>query len=326
LLIVDDDPISREMLAGIMEDEGFEVELAENGAQAWDHVRKGKIRMVISDWEMPEMDGLALCRRIRQTQLPGYVYFLLVTRRSNLEDVITGLSAGADDLITKPYHPAELKVRVRGGLRLMALESRELTIFAMAKLVESRDSDAGNHLERMQRTCRLLSEHMAGRTAFAHQIDEEFVQTIELTCLLHDIGKVGIPDSILLKPGRLNDDEFKIMKTHTTIGADTLEAALCKAQSKDYLKMGRDIAMAHHEHYDGSGYPHGLAGKDIPLAARIVALADAYDALVSKRVYRNALNHVMARNIIVQEAGTHFDPSIVEAFVACEEQFVGMTH
>lgn len=325
LLIVDDDPVSLEMLAGIMEDEGFKVVMAENGEEAWDHLKKGKIRMVISDWDMPGMDGIELCKRIRQTQLPGYVYILLVTRRASIDDVIMGLSAGADDFITKPYHPAELKVRVRGGLRLMALESRELAIFAMAKLVESRDPETGRHLERMQCFCRILSNQMANQLEYQDQIDEEFVQTIEQTCLLHDIGKIGIPDSILLKPGRLNDAEFEVMKTHTVIGANTLEAALGKSQAKEYLRMARDIALAHHERYDGTGYPNGLAGSEIPIAARIVSMVDVYDALISRRIYKNAYTHVTARNIIIENAGKHFDLGIVDAFLACEEQFVLMT-
>lgn len=322
ILVVDDDPISLEMLSGIMENEGFEVMQAQDGQEAWEIVSKGRIRMVITDWDMPRMDGIELCQRIRQTQLPGYIYILLVTRRKGVDEIVTGLSAGADEFISKPYHPAELRVRVRGGLRVMALESRELTIFAMAKLVESRDPEAGRHLERMQMYCHILGGEMAGRAPFHDEMDEEFLQHLEQTCLLHDIGKVGIPDSILLNPGRLSDDEFEIMKTHTTIGGDTLEAALCKAQSMDYLRMARDIAVAHHERYDGTGYPHGLAGKEIPLAARIVALVDVYDALTSRRVYKKANNHIMSRNLIVEDAGKRFDPQIVEAFLACEQEFL----
>jgi putative two-component system response regulator len=163
---------------------------------------------------------------------------------------------------------------------------------------------------------------MASMPKYAGIIDDEFVHLVYQTSPLHDIGKVGIPDSILLKPGRYSDDEFELMKAHTTIGAETLDAALAQNPKARFLQVAREIAAAHHERYDGRGYPLGLSGEEIPLSARIVAVADVYDALTSKRVYKDAFAHHVARNIILKDSGTHFDPDVVDAFLAVEAQFV----
>jgi putative two-component system response regulator len=206
----------------------------------------------------------------------------------------------------------------------LSVETREVAIFAMAKLAESRDPETGEHLERMRNYSRILAQHLATRRAFAKSVDEEYVRLMYLTSPLHDIGKVGIPDSVLLKPGRLTDREFEIMKQHAVIGAETLEAAARQYPGVAYLGMARDIAVGHHERFDGSGYPTGLAGQDIPLSARIVALADVYDALTSKRVYKLAFAPDIARSMIVGDSGKHFDPALVEAFVENEDRFLAM--
>jgi putative two-component system response regulator len=170
-----------------------------------------------------------------------------------------------------------------------------------------------------------LAQQLATQPKFCRKIDNEFVRLVYATSPLHDIGKVGIPDCVLLKPGLLNDAEFDLMKTHAELGAKTLEAALEQFPHAKFLMMARDIAATHHERWDGGGYPHGLQGEGIPLAGRIVALADAYDALTSKRVYKQAYSHDVARSMIVQEGGTHFDPDVVTAFLACEEQFLAIS-
>jgi putative two-component system response regulator len=324
ILIVDDDDLVREMLANTLRMIGYTVELASNGWEALDKLRSTPCRMVISDWTMPGMDGIELCREIRAGDFPGYIYVILLTGRSQTEDIVEGISAGADDFIAKPFHPAELGVRIRAGERILALETRDLAIFAMAKLAESRDPETGAHLERIRRYCRLLAQRLARHPAYSDQVDPEFIRMIYLTGPLHDIGKIGIPDSVLLKPGRLSDREFEIMKNHTVIGAQTLEAALVQHPNVAFLRMARDIALTHHEHFDGSGYPRGLAGKDIPLCGRIVAVADVYDALVTKRVYKDAFSHDVARSIIVEGSGSHFDPDLVESFLQIEEEFAGI--
>ena len=321
ILIVDDDPDGLEMLSFALEHYGYEVHTASNGREALARLVETQCRLVISDWMMPEMTGLELCRAVREEEFSGYIYFILLTSRDGSDDVVEGMSAGADDFIVKPFEPAELKVRIRAGERILALETRDLMIFSLAKLAEARDSDTGAHLERVQRYSRVLAQHLSGEPHYGRVIDNEFIRLIYLTSPLHDIGKVGIPDHVLLKPGRLTAEEFEIMKRHTIIGAETLEAALAQNPSAGFLRMARDIAAAHHEWYDGTGYPLGLSEGDIPLSARIVALADVYDALTSKRVYKTAFDPDMARDIIVQGRGTHFDPDVVDVFLRCEELF-----
>ena len=268
------------------------------------------------------MDGLELCRKIRDSDCPGYVYIVLLTSRETTDDVVRGLAAGADDFVAKPYAPAELLARLRIGERVLSLETRDVAIFAMARLAESRDPETGEHLERMRKYSRIIARSISETPEFSDQVAPDFPRLIHLTSPLHDIGKVGIPDSVLLKPGRLSDREFEVMKTHTVIGASTLGAALSQYPEATYLRMARDIALTHHERFDGSGYPAGLTGEDIPLCGRVVALADVYDALTSKRVYKQAFGHETARSMILDESGKHFDPSIVEAFIDNEQEFL----
>jgi putative two-component system response regulator len=225
------------------------------------------------------------------------------------------LSAGADDFIAKPFDPEELLLRVHAGERILSLESRDMVVFALAQLAESRDRETGKHLERVRKYAQLLTHRLREAGDFAGQIDDRFAQLVYETSPLHDIGKVGIPDAILLKSGKLTTDEFAVMRTHTTLGAATLDAALEKYPDAEFLRFARDIAACHHERFDGSGYPLGLAGDEIPLCARIVAVADVYDACTSNRVYRAAMTHDEASQIIRTGAGTHFDPAIVAAFL-----------
>ena len=324
ILVADDNKMTVLALQGLLAGAGYEVQTACDGRQALEIVRQGAIRLVISDWEMPELNGIELCHAIRSEDLPGYVYVLLLTARDTVEEKIAGLSAGADDFIAKPYNAAELLARVRAGERIMALETRDVAIFALAKLAESRDPETGAHLERVQNYCRTLAQQLATVEKFRSQITAEFIRLIHLTSPLHDIGKVGIPDAVLLKPGRLNDREFEIMKTHSAIGASTLNAALRKFPGVPFLEMARDIAACHHERWNGSGYPAGKQGEDIPLCGRIIALADVYDALCSKRVYKAAFSHDVAKSMIVNDRGTHFDPDVVDAFLAREAEFIAI--
>ena len=322
VLIVDDDEIARDLLSEALAGAGYEVSAARDGREALEILRTGVFRLVISDWEMPEMTGLELCRRIRERHFSSYVYIILVTSRDGTDNVVEGLSAGADDFITKPFHPAELCVRVRSGVRLLSLESRNLTIFTLAKLAESRSPETGAHLERMREYCRVLAQRLSRNKKYSNAVDADYVHLIYLTSPLHDIGKVGIQDSVLLKGGPLTDKEFEIMKSHVRIGAETLAAAARFQPDAEFLRMAHDIALTHHEWYDGSGYPQGLVGDEIPLCGRIVALADVYDALTAKRVYKNAFTHDVAKSVILEESGVHFDPDIVDAFLESEQEFI----
>ncbi|MCK4601843.1 MAG: response regulator, partial [Phycisphaerae bacterium] len=294
---------------------------AENGLVAMDILRNTKCRMVITDWEMPEMNGVELCRAIRSEDLGRYIYIILLTCRKGTANTVEGLSAGADDFMSKPFDPSELAVRMRSRERLLSLETRDLTIFAVAKLAESRDPETGAHLERVRSYSKLLAQELSQQEKFADSIDTDFIRLIYLTSPLHDIGKVSIPDHVLLKPGRLDDREFEIMKTHSEHGAATLDSALQHYPEAAFLRMARDIAAYHHERWDGTGYPTGRAGPDIPLCARIFAVADVYDALISKRVYKEAFTHDVAKNIIMEGSGSQFDSDIVEAFLRREADF-----
>jgi cyclic di-GMP phosphodiesterase len=322
ILIVEDDDITRELLEHTLVESGFDVLTACDGVEALEKLRDSACRLVISDWDMPRMNGLELCHEIRRGEFAGYIYVILVTSNDSPQATVEGLTAGADDFIKKPFDATELVVRVRTGQRLLSLESREVTIFALAKLAESRDPETGAHLDRVRNYCRVLTQQLAADPKFRDQIDGEFIRLIYATSPLHDIGKVGIPDFVLLKPGLLTAEEFEIMKTHASMGAETLGAALEQFPQAKFLEMARNIAATHHERWDGTGYPAGLAGEEIPLCGRIVALADVYDALCSRRAYKEAYSHEVARTIILDGAGKHFDPDIVEAFKACEQTFI----
>lgn len=324
VLIVDDSRLTLMALKGLLSNVGYDVVTATNGQEALEILKEHSIRIVISDWEMPLMNGIEFCRAVRGEILSGYVYFLLLTSHNTIEEMVEGLQAGADDFISKPYKAEEVLARLRAGERILSMETRDVAIFALAKLAESRDSDTGAHLERTQHYCRLLAQQLTTNEKFQKQIDPEFIRLVFQTAPLHDIGKVGIPDAILLKPGRLDLKEFEVMKTHPTIAENTLNAALVKFPNATFLQIARDIAGSHHEKWDGTGYPRGLKGDSIPLCGRIMALADVYDALITKRIYKPAFEHREAKDIILAGRGSHFDPDVVDAFVAREGEFINI--
>jgi putative two-component system response regulator len=322
VLVADDDVISGEMLKNSLEQFEYDVTLAHDGAEAFALIRSGTYHLVISDWEMPGMSGLELCQQIRKRSWSSYIYFILLTSYSGVDNAVLGLEAGADDFLTKPFYPEEIRVRLKTAERILSLESRDLTIFSLAKLAESRDMETGAHLERMREYCRILASDLSHTHRYANDIDGDYVQLLYLTSPLHDIGKVGIPDSVLLKPGRLTPDEFNIMKQHTVIGGNTLSAAAKAHPEAKFLSMARDVAFTHHERVDGTGYPYGLSGNQIPLCGRITSVADVYDALTSKRVYKPEYSHETAKDIILEGRGRQFDSYLVDVFLNCEEQFL----
>ncbi|OQX25858.1 MAG: two-component system response regulator [Desulfobacteraceae bacterium IS3] len=322
ILIADDELVSRKKMDKLILSLGHKTLVADDGSKAWEIWKNENPRMVITDWLMPGMDGLELCRKIRQSEGSHYTYLIMVTSKSDVHDMITGMDAGADDFISKPFIKEELAVRIRAGERILSFQSRDIVIFSLAKLAESRDAETGNHLERVRFYSKILAETLVRSGKLPVQLDNLFIENIFLTSPLHDIGKIGIPDHILLKPGRFNDKEFEIMKSHTLIGFETLNDALKRYPKADFLRMSAEIARSHHEKFDGSGYPDGLKGDEIPLSARIVALSDVYDALVSKRIYKNIYSHDMSKNIILNDSGIHFDPIVVDAFLICEEKFI----
>ncbi|MGE5027873.1 MAG: HD domain-containing phosphohydrolase, partial [Betaproteobacteria bacterium] len=262
-----------------------------------------------------------------------------------VEDEQKGLELGAVDYITKPISPPLVLARVKNHLALKAsadflrdqndyleqevakrtrevMAIQDVTILAMASLAETRDSDTGNHIRRTQFYVKALAEKLRDHPRFAQHLSEHSIQTLFKSAPLHDIGKVGIPDHILLKPGRFTPDEFEIMKTHAALGWDAIEHAEQSLGTRvEFLNTAKEIAYFHHEKWDGSGYPEGIAGDDIPIPARLMALADVYDALISRRVYKEGMSHEKAVQIVIEGRGSHFDPDIVDAFLEIQEVF-----
>lgn len=280
ILIVEDSQTDAIMVQFALHSHGHDVTIVESGELALEELRRENYQVVITDWELPGIDGLDLCRNIRNRASNHYTYLIMLTSRDQKHCVIDGLAAGADDYLTKPFEPQELFFRVRVAERLLGLQGRDVLIFTLAKLAESRDPETGEHLERIREYCRVLTNELARNKRFESVIDADFAEAIYLTSPLHDIGKVGIPDHILQKPGKLTNEEFQIMKQHARIGGETLDAASRMNPDHAYLLMARDIAMTHHERFDGTGYPHGLKGTGIPLCGRIVALAEDRKSVV----------------------------------------------
>ena len=320
ILIADDEMVSRKTLEIFTRKLNYDVTTVSNGRDALDVWTRENPQIVITDWEMPDMDGLELISSIRASQREDYCYIILVTHRDRKADIIQGINAGADDYIAKPVDMQELEVKIKAARRVLDFQSKDIVIFALAKLAESRDEDTGNHLQRVRYYSRAIAERLYEMPHRPAELTRLLIANIFLTSPLHDIGKVAIPDYVLLKPGRLNDAEFNIMKSHAEIGYQTLKEAVMQAPRAGYLKVAADIARYHHEQYDGSGYPTGLKGEEIPLCARIFCVADVYDALVSRRPYKDPFSHHRAIAIIQEGRGGHFDPMVVDAFMDCEEE------
>lgn len=295
--------------------------------------------LILLDITMPDMDGFQVCERLKQNPRLKDIPVIFLSALDATEDKLRGFRAGGVDYITKPFHSEEIQARVNTHLSLSALrnrleyqklvekevrelaEAQQATIFALAKLAEQRDDDTGAHLERVREYCKLLAQQLCEHSPYADHISVTFVECIQHASPLHDIGKVAIPDSILKKPGKLTSEEFEIMKTHTVIGAENMQTVFNRYAHNHFIGMGIEIALYHHERWDGTGYPDGLVGRNIPLSARIMAVADCYDAIRSNRCYRKGLDHEKVKNILLEESGSHFDPEVINAFIALEERF-----
>jgi len=352
VLVVDDMPENLELYSRLLAPKGYTVREAAGGFEALESVALDPPDVILLDLMMPGMDGFEVCDRLKRSHSTRHIPVVIVTGVADHDANIRALEAGVDDFLTRPIDPVLLEARLRSSVKSKAMQDQilryqkrleddkqileervrertaqveriqQVTVFGLARLAESRDPETGEHLERMRRYVRELAIEMATWPKYDRIIDSGFVETLYYSSPLHDIGKVGIPDAILLKPGKLSVDEFDIMKTHALIGGDTLKAADDEAGGNSFLTMGRDIAYGHHEKWDGSGYPYGLLGPDIPLAARIVALGDAYDAMTTKRPYKEPFPHEKTRQIILDGSGGHFDPEIVEAFLKREQKFI----
>ncbi|MGD0726040.1 MAG: response regulator [Spirochaetia bacterium] len=344
ILIVDDAPENLQVLERFLKIKGYRTRPVPSGKRALQEAESEPPDLILLDIHMPEIDGYEVCRRLKENEKLRDIPVLFLSALSETMDKVKAFQVGGVDYVTKPFEFEEILSRVNTHLKIRSLQielekhSRHLedlvaaqvkeisdsqlaAIFALAKLAESRDANTGKHLERGQAFCRLLAAKLSEQPRYRGHIGSSYIENIHHSSPLHDIGKVAIQDSILLKPGMLSPEEFEIVKTHAALGAQTLEAVRSKYPKNAFIDMGIAIARSHHEKWDGSGYPDGLSGEDIPLSARIMAVTDVYDALRSKRCYKPVFSHEKSRAIIVESSGTHFDPSVVEAFCRLEEQF-----
>ncbi|MBI4827906.1 MAG: response regulator [Nitrospinae bacterium] len=341
-LIVDDEPGICRNLALFLDKIGYSARTAHNGYDAVAAVKEAEPDLILLDVRMPGIDGVKTLNLIRALTHDAAV--IMLTAVDDAEVIINTMRGGVSDYLRKPIMLPELEHAMASALekRALILENRgyqrnlelkvaeqldEISagqlaiIFAMAKLSESRDPETGEHLERMCEYCRVLCVQLSRLPDYAKIITGQFITNMYSAAPLHDIGKVAIPDRILQKPGKLTAEEFEIMKYHTVAGAKTLRGVDARHPGNLYVSLGIEIAESHHEKWDGSGYPCGLAGERIPLPGRILALGDVYDALTSRRCYKEAFSHEQSRAIILEGKGTHFDPHVVDAFLARENEF-----
>ncbi len=342
VLVVDDEPPVRELLKTQLAYLGFSGRATGDADEALgfaggDHPPA----LVLLDIEMPGTSGLQLLRRIKEINVD--IQVVMVSGLHDLDTVRQCVRSGAYDYLAKPFELEDLHNTVERAFERRRLiqqnrdyqqhlenmvevrteevrHTRDIALLTLAKLAESRDFDTGLHLERMSEYSRVIAAGVADGE-YADEIDDEFVEWVHKSSPLHDIGKVGIPDAILRKPGPLTTDELTVMRTHTTIGGDTLRSVLEKYRGQTFLSMAMEIAYSHHERWDGNGYPEGLTGKEIPLAARIVTIADAYDAITSRRPYKEPFSHDEAMRRIIVDRESHFDPVLVDVFIDRQDEF-----
>lgn len=348
ILVVDDMPPILHMLTTMLESRGYTARPIPDAVQALQAAHLAPPDLVLLDINMPHMNGYEFCAALKADPKLAEIPIIFMSGDSEMMDKVKAFSIGGVDFVTKPFQLKELAARIETHLKIRRLQleisalnsslqaqvsaqvkeisdSQIATIMALAKLAESRDEATGNHLLRVQRYCRALARQLADEGVFGTLIDDTFVENIFHASTLHDIGKVGIRDSILLKPDTLTPLEFEIMKSHTVLGAETLEAVLTSYPNNAFIHMGRDIARSHHEHWDGSGYPDGLSGEAIPLCARIVTIADQYDALRHQRPYKPAFDAAKAYAILTEGNGrsspAHLDPRVLAAFRNISKEF-----
>ncbi len=345
ILVVDDTIDNLTLMAALLKDL-YRVKVANSGEKAIKIVQSdGPPDLILLDIMMPGLSGWDVCTLLKQDPASRNIPIIFLTAMTATADEKRGLELGAVDFITKPVNPPIVLARVATQLHVKAAadflqdqnlyleqevvrRSKELaaiqdvTILAMASLAETRDNDTGNHIRRTQYYVELLAKHLKDHPRFRGFLNDHVINMLFKSAPLHDIGKVGIPDRILLKPGRFEPHEFEIMKTHCKLGRDAIQHAEDQLGLEvEFLKYAKEIAYGHQEKWDGSGYPEGLAGDDIPISARLMAVADVYDALISRRVYKEGMPHTKAMSIIQEGRGTHFDPDIADAFMALADQF-----
>jgi putative two-component system response regulator len=332
ILAVDDEPMNRELIATVLGKEGYEVLHAEDGEDALRVLGSKAVDVILMDVMMPVMDGFEAVRRIKADEALKNIPIIMLTALSDKNSLKESLKLGANEFLSKPFEIDELKIRIKNmvivkqyqdGLEdMVAVRTKELekaladlknserdVIATLVKASEFKDTDTAEHIERMS-----LYSHFIAKKLGLSEAEQELILS---AAPMHDVGKIGIPDSILLKPAKLTNEEFETMKSHSAIGFEILSV-----RDNDILKAGREIAISHHEKWDGSGYPKGLSGEQIPLFGRIIAVADVFDALGTKRPYKEPFSNDECFRIIAEGRGTHFDPTIVDIFLAHKDEIL----
>ena len=345
ILIVDDEAFYIKVLVELLSPD-YHITLAKSGEQALKLMEAEPLPdLILLDVLMPGLSGYEVCQAIKDDARTQDIPVIFLTVKSEVEDEINGFESGACDYIAKPFSPPIVTARVATHLALQRsrnelkeyaehLEQRvrertqeisrtqDVAIFCMTSLAETRDIETGMHIRRTQHYVRALAEHLSSHERFNTLLNDDFIELLFKSAPLHDIGKVGVPDGILLKPGKLDANEWHEMKRHTEYGRAAIDNAEKEYGSSPFLRVAKEIASYHHERWDGSGYPEGLKEEQIPLAARLMAVADCFDALISKRVYKSAFSFKQAGQIIRDGRGSHFDPDVVDAFIALESVFI----
>jgi putative two-component system response regulator len=348
ILVIDDTPDNLSLMSALLKDI-YKVKVANHGDKGFKiATSENPPDLILLDVMMPDIDGYQVCRQLKANAATRDIPVIFLTAKSEEDEEQKGLELGAVDYITKPIIPSIVLARIKAQLQVKAaadflkdkaayleeevakrtqevMAIQDVTILAMASLAETRDSDTGNHIRRTQHYVKVLAEKLKPNPRFTEFLTDSNINTLFKSAPLHDIGKVGIPDCILLKPGRFEAHEMEIMKTHTTLGRDAIQQAEnALGIAVEFLTIAKEIALCHQEKWDGSGYPEGLSGDNIPVSARLMAVADVYDALVSRRVYKEGMPHEKAVQIIVEGKGCHFDPDMVDAFVEIHEEFLAI--
>ena len=345
VMIVDDTPDNISLLSGLLKDQ-YKIKIATNGLKALQIAMLDPAPdVILLDVMMPEMDGYETCRRLKANPRTADIPVIFLTAKSQVQDEEMGLRLGAVDYISKPISPPIVLARVATQLNLVRaryllqdqnrhLESlvqdrtrklakmQDAIILAMASLAETRDNETGNHIRRTQHYVAALARALKDHPRFVSELTDENIDLLFKSAPLHDIGKVGIPDNILLKPGKLDADEFEIMKLHTVYGREAiLSVEKYLGESNEFLRFAREITYSHQEKWDGSGYPENLVGDAIPVSARLMAIADVYDALISKRIYKPAFSHEESLVLMRKGRSSHFDPDVLDVFLQIADQF-----
>jgi len=347
ILVIDDERFYINVLVELLKND-YQLYIAKSGDQALKRIADNPPDLILLDIMMPEMDGYQTCQKIKQQPLWADIPIIFLTGKTDPDSEAQAFDYGAVDFISKPIAASTVKARIKTHLSLLLarqtlemqnllLEQKvhertheiELTqdaaIYSLSMLAEARDEETGEHIQRTQLFVQSLAQKLQSQPKFSDILDDKTIELLYKSAPLHDIGKIAVPDYILKKPGKLTAKEQLEMQKHTIYGGDALKIAEKRSGSSSFLKFAREIAYSHQEKWDGSGYPEGLKGEQIPMSARLMAVADVYDALVNKRIYKPAYSHQEAVDYITQEKGKHFDPDIVDAFIQIEAEFARIT-